>query len=61
MPKNKYLVAYKTPQFNKLLIVIWAKDKAEAKKMLKRHLGSTLYTIVSITDEHVEEDFDEEN
>ena len=60
MPKRKYLVLYTTAQFNKLPIVIWAKDKSEAKKMLKRHLGKTLYTIDRITDENVEEDFEDD-
>ena len=52
----KYLVQYSTPQFKKLYIAIWAKDKAEAKKMLKRHLGSTLYTIDKITEEDVNDE-----
>lgn len=55
---SKYLVQYSTPQFRKLLIVIWAKDKAEVRKILKRHLGNTLFTIGKITEEDVT---DEEN
>lgn len=52
----KYLVQYSTPLHNKLLIVIWGKDKNEVKKMLKRHLGNTLFTINKITLEDVSDD-----
>ena len=52
----KYLVQYSTPDFRKLLIVIWAKDQADARKMLKRHLGSTLFKINRITEEDVTDD-----
>lgn len=52
---TKYLVQYSTPQFKKLLIVIWGKDKNEAKKMLKRHLGDMCYTINRITEEDSDE------
>ena len=52
---GKWLVQYSTPLHNKLLIVIWGKDKSEVKKMLKRHLGSTLFTINKITREDVDE------
>ena len=48
---SRYLVQYSTPQFNKQAIAIWAKDKAEVKKALKRHLGNTLFTINKITEE----------
>lgn len=51
----KWVVQYSTPLHNKLLIVIWGKDKNEVKKMLKRHLGNTLFTINRITKEDVEE------
>lgn len=51
----KYLVQYSTPQFNKQAICVWAKDKSEAKKMLKRHLGNTLFTINKITVDDVSE------
>ena len=54
----KYLVQYSTPEFRKLLIVIWAKDHEEVRKMLKRHLGNTLFKINRITEEDV---IDEEN
>lgn len=51
---NKYLVQYSTQAHKKLLIVIWGKDKNEVRKMLKRHLGSELFTINKITREDVE-------
>lgn len=59
MPKYKYLVQYCTPQFNSLLIAIWARDKTEARKMLRKHLGSTLFNIKSITKEDGEMEDDE--
>ena len=54
---SKYLVQYSTQAHKKLLIVIWGKDKAEVRKMLKRHLGSMPHTINKITlEEEINED-----
>lgn len=52
---KRYLVNYNIPNFRNRLIVIWGKDKSEVKKMLKRHLGNTNYTINRITEEDVDE------
>lgn len=54
----KYLVQYSTTEHKKLLIVIWGKDKSEVRKMLKRHLGNTLFTINRITEEVVNDEED---
>lgn len=52
---NKYLVQYSTRDFKKLLIVIWGNNKEDVKKMLKRHLGNTLYTINKISEVEADE------
>lgn len=51
----RYLVSYNIENFRNRLIVIWAKDKNEAKKMFKRHMGNKPYTINRITEEDVNE------
>ena len=49
----RYLISYNIENFRNRLIVILAKDKNDAKKMLKRHMGNKQYTINKITEENV--------
>ncbi|MBP5478703.1 MAG: hypothetical protein J6Y15_05000 [Bacteroidaceae bacterium] len=51
--KNKFLVTYDTVIDKGLQIVIWADSRADVKPMLKRHLGSAMFHIKSITPQDV--------
>ena len=51
--KSKFLVTYDTVMTKGLQIVIWADSRADVKPALKRHLGSQMFHIKSITPQDV--------